>query len=71
MKDLFGELFEAEWIYLFHKLFLFYKIDYIFSSSWELGFDWVLDSLLIGKTYDFQLFNLSIIGKSKTRPGSC
>ena len=51
--------------------FFVYKINYLcwllylFSCSWELGFGWFLGSLFIGNTYDFQLFNLSIIWKSK------
>ena len=37
MKDLFGELFEAEYTILVFKINYFYWLLYLFSSSWVLG----------------------------------
>ena len=56
-------IFFVNYLCLQNKLSMLFAIS--FSSSWKLGFGWVLGSLLIRNTFDFQLFNLSIIWKSK------
>ena len=65
LKYLFGNFLRLSMLIFFINYFCLQKklsrlIAISFSSSWKLGFRWVLGSLLIRNTCNFQLFNLSI-----------